>query len=215
MCEFPSPATVELHGGDIANTREPDMWKRIVVAGLMAGGSTFFPAHAEDVWAFSYTGFNVTQLGVPTAFRPDASLSGLFGGTDDNRDGLLQLAELTRFQWAGTDYIGGRDLSMCAYSRCAATSFLYKIANGELEFAADRRYYDENGLYIYSGATESGDSYTSYLYDGERFQYFDSWDWTDRTRLQVALLPVPEPSMAVLSLAGLLLAGRLRRRQPK
>lgn len=191
------------------------MWNRIFVAGLIAGTSALSSAHAEDLWEFEYTGFNVTQLGVPTAFRPDASLSGLFGGNDDNRDGLMQLAELTRFQWAGTDYIGGVDPGMCAYSRCAATSFRYDIAKGELQFSADRRYYDENGLYIYSGATESGDSYTSYMYDGEKFQYFDSWDWTERTRLQVSLLPVPEPSMAVLSLTGLLLARRLRRRQPK
>ena len=192
-------------------------WKRIVAAGLMAGASAFCSAHAEDLWEFKYTGFEVTRLGVPTAFRPDASLSGIFGGNDDNRDHLLQLAELTLFEWAGTGYLGSRDPGMCAYSYCAATSFLYNIASGELQFSADRRYYDENGLYIYSGSTETGDSYTSYLYDGENFQYFDSWNWTDRTRLQVALLPapVPEPSMATLSLPGLMLLGQLRRRQPK
>lgn len=187
--------------------------RRIFLLALLAGS-----AHAAPTtWEFNYSGFFVTHTITSTwegdsyteGFDPQAQLGGSFSGEDRNRNGVLELDELSDFLLQGIDYFPCM-ADPSPYGRCSIGRFRYAM-NGELDFSAGWSGNDEFFSGWAGGAT-TGDRARSYSYgnfhESTRYLY-----WTDQTSLSVVQLPVPEPASSAMAAAGLLLlAARCRRR---
>jgi hypothetical protein len=186
------------------------MCKTLLCAILLASGTIHLSAGAETFWDFKYTGF---LDDADKKFHPEYTLAGFFSGTDTNADQLLQLSELSRFNFDAIEYTeqrGGH--SGCPYNSCQIQSFRFNPISGKLQFSAEWDYEDENGVGYSEGATTVGDRVSHYSYGGGDSGNLTLWRWTDQTRFDISPAPVPELSTGALLLAGLLFIGAMRLR---
>lgn len=186
------------------------MLKTTLCSAFAVAATTFLPAHADTVWQFQYTGFNVSIDGGDLTFSPNTTFNGLFRGTDTNGNGVLEFDELTRFDWDGAVYAKNTSPHLgCPYDWCELRSFNYNLASGSLQFSAawDQVYPDNEGGR--RGSVVAPDHYDQFYYGGIGHEQL--YTWTDKTQLTISA--VPEPSGVALSLGGLLLLGAMRWRR--
>ncbi|MBQ5949492.1 hypothetical protein [Massilia sp. ST3] len=179
------------------------MWKRVLSSLFAAAASLAAPLQAQDWRTFSYTGFLDQETG---RFDPIMRLDGAFRGSDGNRNGMLELAELDGFFWNGYDYFS-RPEGGCYGARCELKQFNYALGSGELFMDVEWGYSDE--ATIASSKTITGLSHVERGETGFRppfFTYEDTWLWTEQTSFAVVPPPVSEPPFAAMLAAGLLLA---------
>lgn len=192
--------------------------RKILLASLLAGSA--WAAHAEPVsLAFTYTGFHSTRttthevFGTTTVeeFLPDAQVTGIFSGTDDDGDGILEMAELDTFVTGTLDYVVCGDYPS-REAMCSFGSFSYVLDDQALSFSTgwhgNDEFYMGWGGWVVAGREAVDFSYNDYS------ETTYTLTWTDATRLsfrQVAP-PVPEPPGAAMGIAGLGLLAVLRRR---
>lgn len=189
-----------------------------LLASLLAGAA--WPAHAQlRTWDFSYTGFFATRSFTHSfeedtyteGFEPDRQITGSFSGEDRDRDGILELGELTGFSVMGRDYFDCIE-NPSPYGSCSISSFSY-APGGELDFSAGWSGADEffSG---WAGSVTSGARARDYSYGNfhESSSYFY---WTEQTRFDIVQLPVPEPASGVMAVAGLVLLAGLRKRHTR
>lgn len=158
-------------------------------------------------WTFTYEGFFNAQT---NTFDPDSELVGTFTGDDLNRDMRIDRSELTSLTIGTFDYV------TCPYSypiisSCNVSAFLFDL-NGNLDFALDGGWSDENGAGGIYHHIMTGDSVTRNVYGRHGRQMESIKYWTPETTLTI-LAPVPEPAGYAMLGAGLLgLAAFSRRR---
>jgi len=180
------------------------MWNRNLSAALMTASLLAPAAHAQTdtTWRFDYTGF--AREGV---FVPGHRVSGSFTGNDGNGDGVIDLAELSRFTWDGL-WFDRQDAPSCSFYRCYLNEFSYSLEGG-LAFDFEWTYSSESGYA--NGETIAGDHIYSYAYSGNGGSESITWNWTGQTRFTINPPPVPEPDGYLLLGAGLLAIATLRR----
>lgn len=171
---------------------------------------------APATWTFTYTGFHSVEQ---QAFDPAATLDGTFTGEDLDRDGVLELGEvsllLVQPLRLATSMVGCPDYEYPLYKGCALDRFSYSAKDG-LDFAGFVSIQDENnGAYIRVDV-DSGQSWldrSGSVRTGSSFR--DTWEWTPRTTVNI-VSTIPEPanaSMLTLGMAGLAAGALLRRRR--
>jgi uncharacterized protein (TIGR03382 family) len=194
--------------------------RTILIATVLAGCAWTAEAQAAaDTWNFSYTGFYLTTTRVDfirnsqttAGFEPELTLKGSFSGADNDHDGVIELSELTGFDFNGYDYYA------CAaapspYGHCTIGGFSYALT-GQLAFSARYAGEDEFISGWYSAVT-SGVQASDGSYRGNE-ETDRVYDWTGQTRFSIAQVtsPVPEPASGAMAAAGLVLLGLLGRRR--
>lgn len=183
------------------------MFKKLMCIALL--GAALAPASAQTLWQFSYTGF----LDVDTnQFEPQRSESGLFVGSDGNRNGLLEQSELTRFIWGQVTFIDlEHSWDECVLMQCTLENFSYDMRSGRLDFTSEWTYRDD--MAYTNSRTVTGDRISIYGYVGDGEVSGSTWLWTDQTRFNITPAPVPEPGVAPMLLAGPGVLGLAARRQ--
>jgi hypothetical protein len=166
---------------------------------LIAAAALATSAQAQPLTRhFSFTGFFHEQAG---QFLPDASLSGYFDSDDVNRNGVLELGEVSSFVLGDQQYVGNcGDLYICGLF-----AFSY-IPGGALNFHTSWST-DPFGEYTAGGSVRTGVAAVSHSYTTT-----NTYRWTEQTRFEIS--PVPEPatySMLLLGAATLALYSRSRR----
>ena len=181
------------------------MFKRLLCAGVLASCAALAQAQ-PNLWVFTYTGFYST---LEEQFLPGYQVAGSFSGNDADGNGALEAGELDSLTVGGTDYFYCMENSS-RYMRCSITRFSF-APSGKLDVGVAWSGNDEFYSGWYGGfSTGSGSYYTTY----GRFDTFTSdYNWTDQTTLTVSL--VPEPSGALMTLAGLLILGGLSYKESK
>jgi hypothetical protein len=175
--------------------------------GILTLGAALAPASAQSVWQFSYTGF---FLSLTDQFEAQRSERGLFAGSDDDGNGLLERPELTRFMWEQVDYIHPEGGHPCALLECALNEFSYDLRTGQLDFHSEWSYHDE--MAFSRSRTVTGDRISFYgsVGGGEGSGY--AWLWTDQTVFGITPAPVPEPTILPMLVAGAGVLGLAARR---
>ncbi|WP_167225146.1 PEP-CTERM sorting domain-containing protein [Massilia rubra] len=164
-----------------------------VLAGSAQAGSTFRE--------FTYTGLFHEEAG---QFLPNARISGNFDSEDTNRDGLLELSEVTSFVLNGQQYVGGCGPEVFL---CGLFDFSY-TPGGALNFntAWTTDPWNENG--VAGGEVISGSQAQEYAFwNGNATS--TTLRWTEDTLFEIS--PVPEPAtygMLALGLGVLALRAR-------
>lgn len=183
------------------------MFKKLMCLATL--GAALAPASAQTFWQFSYTGFMDFDT---KQFEPQRSESGFFAGSDDNRNGVLEQSELTRFGWEQVVYIDANNSwNECVLMRCSLQNFSYDLRSGQLDFASEWMYRDD--MAYSESRTVAGDmiSFYGYLGNGQGSGY--TWLWTDQTQFSITPAPVPEPANSPMILAGLGVLGLAARRR--
>ncbi|NHZ61256.1 PEP-CTERM sorting domain-containing protein [Massilia genomosp. 1] len=156
---------------------------------------------ASTLSQFTYTGLFHEEAG---QFLPNARISGNVESEDTNRDGVLELSEVTSFVLNGQQYVGGCGPEVFL---CGLFDFSY-TPGGALNFntAWTTDPWNENG--VAGGEALSGVEIKEYSYwMGNAASY--TLRWTEDTRFEMS--PVPEPAtygMLALGLGVLALRAR-------
>ena len=182
------------------------MFRHLFRAAALAGACA--AAAAGETWTFVYTGFLDTT---DNTFLPDRQLLGSFTGHDDDRDGIVQRAEITALYLNGKDYVAC-EADSNEYYVCGASAFSYSTLAG-LSFSAGEAGHDPEGWVGAGHYFVSGDGEYSYFYrpgHDEELAYL----WTARTRFSIAS-PAPEPGTWSMLGAGLLVTAWAARRRRK
>lgn len=177
--------------------------RHIICAAILAVAAGLAQA---GTWDYSYRGFYDPAT---ASYLPDAVLTGTFTGNDDDGNGVIALDELTDFATDGADFFG----DFCTIPlgvRCTVKSFSYRLT-GELAYSTEWQYQDEGIFQIISTVTGGSHTEFSVFPNGETGSRV--LEWTDETMFSITPPPIPEPSMAAMSIAGLLLAGAGMRRR--
>lgn len=170
---------------------------RSLLASALAAG-----AAQAGTWQFTYRGFYEPAT---SSFLPGYTIAGEFSGNDADRDGIIEVGELTEFVEKGVDFLHclpGGDVA------CSVDAFSFDTATRALHYSGGYYYSDE---FIQSSTTTvTGDRHIERYHSPGR-DFYQLVTWTDETTLTIT--PVPEPSMAMMGSAGLLLLAWRRRRQ--
>jgi hypothetical protein len=155
---------------------------------------------AAQTWNFTYTGL-----------QPSSTIYGSFSGSDHNGDGVLSAAELTSLiihsaKVYGTDFTGCAQHSDFVFS-CSLDAFSFD-PKGNLAFTVN--WVGNSSEVTHTGHIVSGVEQLETSSSAGTFLYTEKWVWTNDTKLVISPPPVPEPSPAAMSLAGLLALGLAR-----
>lgn len=166
---------------------------------ILVLGTVAASAPAETVWDFSYKGFFNSQS---NQFEPLWTENGLFAGADGNGNGLLELQELTRFEWSGgtvvVEYIVPFE---CPFNQCKLESFSYNLRTGQLNFSSEWTYSDE--IMYNTSRTVAGDRISLFVSVGDGVPVYGERLWTAETSFNIIPAPVPEPSTALMLAVGI------------
>lgn len=197
--------------------------RTFLIATILAGCAWTADASAQAVastWDFSYTGFNQTTTHIDffshhtvstTEFAPELTLTGSFSGADNNHDGVIDLSELTGFEFNGEDYAACQR-APGPHESCYVENFSYTLA-GELAFAAHDSNGDGFGEGRYSNVSSGWHAYYATFFGPDEDDKL--YDWTGQTTFAISQVrsPVPEPASGALAAAGTVLLGVLGRRR--
>jgi hypothetical protein len=198
------------------------MLKQLMYGSVLAACCSLAQAStiAPTQYAFSWTGFDVSEAGSMPWFDPARTVGGTFAGVDANHDNALELNELTDLTINGTEFVH------CAYNSgynsCGVSGFsfsqqgglqlnaqrtIYSAPPGPDDWSANRTSYD---IRRDSGYIE--DVAFGQMQSPEGREMFFT-PQTVTTIHQVSAVPEPQ-SYAMLG-AGMLLLGALAQRRKR
>lgn len=169
------------------------MGKVLLLAALLP-----LSAHA-GTWFFQIDGLVPEATGYP---NPPTFVDGSFTGSDLDADGVLELAEITAFDFAGSQVIPVVTVfDPLGPSQSWLHSFSY--ANGALSFDA----FDGDVMWLKTG--------DAWILSGPSGGFRSAWGPNTTVLVTEQVPSVPEPSSIALLLAGLTLSAAARRHRSR